>query len=238
MFTYKGVNIFYERYGTGDQPVLLLHGWGGNGKIMSNLRRILVSHGKTVIVPDLMGFGQSGLPQIDMDLSDYVYSIVGLLAFLGIDKCDVIGHSFGGRIAILLAEKGYVNRLTLISAAGMKPRFSLKKRLKILAYKRAKRKGLDVSSFGSQDYRALPKEMRPIFVRIVNEHLEKRLKNVKCPTLIMWGDRDEQTPIYMAKRLRRGIKNSAIVTLHGGHFAYAEDDFRARKVLEAFLCNN
>jgi len=238
MFTYKGVNIFYERYGTGDEPVLLLHGWGGNGKIMSNLRRILVREGKTVIVPDLMGFGKSELPQPDMDLSDYVYSVIGLLSSLGIAKCDVIGHSFGGRIAIILAEMGFVNRLTLISSAGMKPRFSLKKWLRIRAYKRAKRKGKDVKKFGSQDYKALPEVMRPIFVRIVNEHLEKSLKHISCPTLIMWGDRDDQTPMYMAKRLRRGIKNSAIVTLHGGHFAYAEDDFKARRVLEAFLCQD
>ena len=237
MFTYKGVDIFYERSGTGDKPVLLLHGWGGNGKTMYNLYRHLIAIGKTVILPDLMGFGKSMHPTGDMDVYDYAYSMIQLLSSLGYDSCDVVGHSFGGRIGLIMASKGVVNNLVLISSAGIKPKFSLIKKIRVLRYKRAKRKGKDLSSFGSSDYKSLDENMKIILVRVVNQHLDYLLPEIKCPTLIMWGDKDKHTPLYMAKKLLKGIKGSGLVMLSGGHFAFVEDKFKTQRVLEAFLCN-
>ena len=49
MFTYKEVDIFYERSETGDKPVLLLHGWGLNGKAMSGLNRFLCAQGNVLL---------------------------------------------------------------------------------------------------------------------------------------------------------------------------------------------
>ena len=237
MFTYKEVDIFYERSGTGDKPVLLLHGWGGNGKTMYNLYRHLVASGRKVILPDLMGFGNSKHPLSDMDVYDYAYSMIDLVAKEGHDKCDVVGHSFGGRIGLIMASMNVVEKLVLISSAGLKPRFSLSKKIQIARYKRAKRKGKDVSKFGSSDYRALDENMRKILVRVVNQHLDYLLPEIKCPTLIMWGDKDKQTPYYMAKKLLKKIKGSGVVRLSGGHFAYVEDSFKAQRALEAFLCS-
>lgn len=75
MFTYKEVDIFYERSETGDKPVLLLHGWGLSGKAMSGLNRFLCAQGKRVIVPDLPGFGKSMPPPETADVYFYANAI-------------------------------------------------------------------------------------------------------------------------------------------------------------------
>lgn len=236
MFTYKGVNIFYERSETGGKPVLLLHGWGGSGKTMLSLYNFLKNINKDIILPDLPGFGRSTQPNDDVGIYDYADMIEALLHSLSIEKADVVAHSFGGRIALILASRGLVDKLILIDSAGMKPRWSFRKWLRIKRYKSAKKRGLNLEGYGSADYRALDQTMRKVFVRVVNEHLDGLLPKIKCHTLILWGEDDSETPIYMAKRLKKGIEGSEIIYLHGGHFAYIEDRFRTEKITEAFLC--
>lgn len=68
MFAYKGVDIFYERSETGGKPVLLLHGWGLSEKAMNTLARFLTARGKSVIAPDLPGFGKSFIPPESADI--------------------------------------------------------------------------------------------------------------------------------------------------------------------------
>ncbi len=236
MFTYKGVNVFYERSETGDKPVLLLHGWGGSGKTMLSLYNFLKNAGRDTVLPDLPGFGKSTPPDEDADIYYYADVIEALLDSLNIKKTDVAAHSFGGRIALILASRGFVDKLILMDSAGMKPRWNFNKWLKIQGYKLAKRKGKNLDKYGSADYIGLDKSMRKVFVRIVNEHLDFLLPTIGCRTLILWGKEDTETPIYMAKRLKKGIKGSEIIYLRGGHFAYIEDRFRTEKITEAFLC--
>lgn len=149
---------------------------------------------------------------------------LGFFAATGIEKPDVIAHSFGGRVAIILASENAVNRLLLVDAAGMKPRRGIFKRLKILSYKLRKRMGLNVERCGSADYRALSGVMRETFVRVVNEHLDKLLPLVSRPTLLVWGERDNDTPLYMAKRMNRKLPDSALIVIkNSGHFSFLDD---------------
>ena len=77
--------------------------------------------------------------------------------------------------------------------------------------------------------------MRSVFVRVVNTHLDKTLDSVSQPTLIVWGKSDKETPLYMAKRFRRKIRDSALILLGGGHFAYAYRSEKFHAVLRAFV---
>ena len=65
--------------------------------------------------------------------------------------------------------------------------------------------------------------MRQVFVNVVNEDLTELAKNVSKPTLLLWGRKDKETPSYMARKLRRNIKNSRLVYLNGGHFSFLDD---------------
>ena len=75
MFAYKGVDIFYERSETGGKPVLLLHGWGLSAKAMNTLARFLTARGKSVIAPDLPGFGKSLSPPENADIYFYADAV-------------------------------------------------------------------------------------------------------------------------------------------------------------------
>lgn len=236
MFAYKEVGIFYERSETGSAPVLLLHGWGLNGKAMVGLDRFLSARGKRVIAPDLPGFGKSFAPPEDADVYFYADAVEALMREEDCVGCDVIAHSFGARIAIILASRGLIGRLMIVDGAGIRPKRTLKTRLKTRIYKIKKSLGLNVEKYGSADYRALDEHMKKVFVRIVCEDLSGLLTHIKNETLILWGKNDRETPLYMAKKMKEKIAGSEIVWLDGGHFAYLEDSFTFLRITEAFLC--
>ena len=77
--------------------------------------------------------------------------------------------------------------------------------------------------------------MKSTFVNVVNTHLNKIVKNIVQDTLIIWGDKDKDTPLYMAHKLNRRIKNSSLIVLHGSHYAYAENSYSFFRILKAYL---
>lgn len=233
-FSYNGVSIFYKRHIGVGTSIILMHGWGGSNVSFSGAYEYLCSLNRDVIALDFPGFGSSDMPTVEWGIEDYALVVNELITALKLRKVVLVGHSFGGRVALCLSDKEFVERLVLVDSAGLKPIKSVRKSFNEWRYKRAKRLGRDVSEFGSVDYLALPQIMRHVFVRIVNTHLDDRLKNVTCPTLIVWGRRDKETPLYMAMRFKRKIKDSTLVLLDGGHFAYAEQSLKFNLILAEF----
>ena len=89
---------------------------------------------------------------------------------------------------------------------------------------------------GSEDYRALSDSMKGTFVRVVNLDLAPRLKEIKNETLIIWGENDTDTPMYMAERMEKEIKNSGLAVLPGaGHFSYIDQYPRFCAILKALM---
>lgn len=174
------------------------------------------------ILVDFYGFGQSPIDRV-LTLQDYCLGVMELLDYLGIKQALFVGHSFGGRVGIEIASKtSYAQALMLIDSAGMKPRFSLSKYIKVKAYKIRKRLGLDTNQCGSGDYRRLDPIMKATFVNIVNYHQDNLLHTINCPTAIVWGKKDRETPLYMARRLHDKIAHSQLILLDGGHWSYIE----------------
>ncbi|MBR2967903.1 MAG: alpha/beta hydrolase [Clostridia bacterium] len=233
-FSYNGVSVFYKRHLGLGTPIILLHGWGGSNVSFFGAYEYLCSLNRDVIAVDFPGFGSSDLPPVEWGIDDYALCISELIFSLRIRKATIVGHSFGGRVALCLGHREFVERIVLVDSAGLKPRKSIAKEFKIWRYKQAKKAGRDVSEFGSVDYLALPQVMKHVFVRIVNTHLDETMERIACPTLIVWGKRDKETPLYMARRLKRGIKDSTLVLLNGGHYAYAEDNIRFNLILAEF----
>lgn len=234
----EGICINYERnFGFGP-IVLLLHGWGVDGTIFKGIYDYLSSIGMNTVVIDFPGFGKSGAPNEGWGIYDYADIIHKFIMELSLDEVILVGHSFGGRIALILASDRheYIKKIVLISSAGLKPKFSLKKKIKVLKYKYAKKHGKDVSSYGSDDYKNLTPQMQKIFVRIVNTFLNDRLKNIICPTLIIWGEHDTQTPLYMARKLNLSIEKSILEIFEGcGHFCFLEQPEKCNIILDGFI---
>ena len=210
--------------------VVFLHGWGGDLRSVKGAFDMVSSWGISCV--------NIAFPKIvpqDWGIYDYAAFVGSLLKKLDIVNPILVGHSFGGRVAIILAAQGIVKKLVLVDSAGLKPKFSLVKKLKIAAYKRRVKRGKPLDGSGSIDYNSLAPCMRPVFVRIVNTHLDALLPYIRCDTLIFWGKRDRDTPLYMAKRLHRGIQGSTLVTVAGGHYAYIDANYKFLNLLKSFL---
>ena len=90
--------------------------------------------------------------------------------------------------------------------------------------------------FGSEDYRSISGVLRDSFVRIVNEDLSGILKEVKVPCLLIWGDKDDATPLWMGKLMEKEMKDAGLVIFENeGHYAYWNQIQRFNKIVDVFL---
>ena len=233
----NGVRIHYNRSIGNGPTILLLHGWGVNSTIWERVFKYFSQIGRDVISIDFPGFGESDRPDSNWGIYDYADIVNDFITELSLNKVILVGHSFGGRVSIILSsEYNYVEKLVLVSSAGLKPRYNLRKKIAIIKYKINKHFGNDVSQYGSEDYKALDPEMKNVFIKVVNTFLDKKLKAIKCPCLILWGSDDNQTPLYMAKKLNNRIQNSILKIFDKcGHFCFLENPEKFNIILDSFL---
>lgn len=171
-----------------------------------------------------------------MSLLDYCEKVEELITKLDLNKITVVAHSFGGRVAMLLATRcEKIAALVLVDSAGLKPKKTIKYYQRKLDYKFKKAFHMDLSNCGSDDYKKLSPIMKQTFSNIVNTHLDYLLPKIRVATLIINGSKDKETPPYMAKRLNKGIANSGLVFLDGGHFCYIDKLYDFTKILASFL---
>jgi pimeloyl-ACP methyl ester carboxylesterase len=198
-----------------------LHGWGGSIDSFKGAFDVFSKKYRCSVL-DFYGFGDSVLPNV-LTLEDYANGVEEIIDYYQMTNVILVGHSFGGRVAILLASRcDKIKSIVLVDSAGLRPKFSIKRSARKLTYNLKKRLKMDTSKCGSADYRALSGDMRTTFKNIVNFYLDDYLKDIKCDTLIIWGKKDKDTPPYMAKRLKRGIYNSGLIFLEGGHYSYLD----------------
>lgn len=231
-------------FGEKSKPaVVFLHGWGGGFSSFLFFAKELSKNYFCVVIDANVIF-ESGKV---VCVHDYAKALVDCVNELGLEKFSLIGHSFGGRVIAKAFENlsGRVEKIVLVDVAGLKPRRTLKYRFKKLRFKFAKFlvklkliKSEKLLKFGSADYVKLDPTKRLIFKNIVNEDLTICYKKITCPTLIFWGKNDKETPFYMAKKLKKLIKNSAIISTNGGHFSYLDYPNMFLLTCESFLKHN
>ena len=170
-------------------------------------------------------------------MEDYAKGVVDLINAYRMTKVTVVGHSFGGRVALRLAAKyGYLlDGVVICDGAGLRPRRGIRYYCKIFRHKLLKKLHIPHKA-GSSDYRALSGAMKQTFINVVNEDQTAELEKITLPVLLFWGDKDKDTPIYMAKRMHRRIEGSGLVVIKGaGHYAYIEAHGIFLSVLNQFL---
>jgi pimeloyl-ACP methyl ester carboxylesterase len=208
-------------------PLLVwAHGWGHTHRNMIPLAEAAPRAARSILL-DLPGFGASPPPPGPWGTEDYADAVADWLAKLPAERRVWIGHSFGCRVGLQLAARhpGLVHGLLLIAAAGLPRTRSLPERVRLSARRWAFRLARRLTQegpqrdrlrarFGSADYaRAGP--MRPIMVKAVNEDLTEIARAVRVPTVLVYGDRDSETPPEIGARLNRLIPQSRLIVLRG-----------------------
>lgn len=246
----NGLTMRYDCLGEGPQPVIVMHGWGCRASTVQVLADAAASEHTTVYNLDLPGFGASQEPPADWGVYDYARHIEAFADALGIVRPVLIGHSYGGRIAIVYASERPVDKLILVDSAGIKPRRSLKYYFKVYTFKAAKRllplvlgrsRASAVidrmrGSAGSADYRAASPVMRRVMSRSVNQDLRGLLPSIKAPALLIWGENDTATPLRDAKIMEREIADAGLVVYPGcGHYSFLDRPAQTAAVIKSFL---
>jgi pimeloyl-ACP methyl ester carboxylesterase len=203
-----------------------------------------------VVTLDLPGFGKSDIPKEPWDSYDYAECINKFIEKMNLNEIILFGHSHGGRVAIILASKyNFVKKLILIDSAGIIPKRKAKYYIKVYWFKMLKKTYLSVpvrnkqekldkfyKKFGSRDYRDAEGVMRQTMVKVINDNLLRLLSDIKAPTLLIWGEKDEDTPIYMGEMMEKEIPDSGLVILKGaGHYSYIDNYEQFRAIINVFL---
>ena len=234
----RDIDIREQVIGAGS-PVLMLHGWGANGDLLLPLAHELAGLGYRLLLPDLPGFGESDEPALPFSIFDYADFCLAYMDQHEIQRAHVFGHSLGGRIGLILASdySARIGSMVLSNSAGVKARVSRVQRLRLGVYK-AIRSSLEQVGMGdtaaklrhaynrryaSADYLDASPVMRQTLVKIVKQDLLPYARRVAAPTVLVWGDADTETPLWMGELLEGAIPDAALITHPGaGHYAYLE----------------
>ena len=219
--------LFGETIGSGAPRVLALHGWRRD---RSDFRRAL--DGLDALTLDLPGFGASPPPSEAWGAAGYAAALAPVLESFDAPPV-VLGHSFGGRVAVHLAAStpDRVGALVLTGVPLLRPAAAdgaaSAGRKAPLAFRVARslhRRGLFPDErmealrrrHGSADYRAASGVMRDVLVRVVNETYEEQLRAVRCPVELVWGDDDTAAPLDVAERAAAMLGDRATLTVLPG----------------------
>ena len=250
----KGVRVHYEQSGAG-KNVLLLHGWGCSTKHFEPIFQDLAKDYRVTMI-DFPAHGESGRPPEPWGVPEFAACTKDLMEQLGIAPCDIIAHSFGGRVALWLAanEPQLVNRLVLTGCAGIKKPQTEEQKKRSEAYQKKKKtlqglakipllgaaaeKSLKAlqQKYGSADYNALDDEMKKTFVKVISEDLRPLLPKIQASTLLIWGEKDQDTPLWMGQAMEQEIRDAGLVIFENDdHFAYLRQWSRFVTIVRAFL---
>ncbi len=228
--------------------LVILHGWQSSKEKWQIVKEIIEKQSEDrprlirIIVPDLSGFKKETELSKPWNLDNYINWLENFISENSKTSCPepvegfyLLGHSFGGRMAIKFAVKHpeKLKGLILVSSAGIKPKQNILY-LTFLAYaKKFKWFFLKIpvlrnffSFFRNIFYKYILRKtdyleaekfpyLKETFKNIIKEDLTGELSKIKVPTLIIWGDRDKMTPLSDAYLMKEKIKNSRLEIMEG-----------------------
>lgn len=249
--SYPVEKFFYTVSGNPDgQPAILMHGWGCTHTTVAFIERVLTGNGLKVFNVDFPGFGNSPEPGSVWGVEEYTSLIEELCRRENIESPVLVGHSFGGRVAILFASRNRTEKVVLVDAAGVKPSRSFGYYLKVYRFKAYKRlvymllgkekgeKYIEKARLrkGSADYASASPRMRAILSKVVNEDLCNVMPDIKAPTLLIYGENDTATPVRDAKKIESLVAGSGLVVIkNAGHYSFLDAPGQFSAVMDSFM---
>lgn len=235
--------IYYKEFGTGE-PILFLHGWGGSSESFFPLWDELLQYpqfqNKRLIAIDFPGFGESLPPKIPWAVADYARLVIDFLDTMKILSVDLVSHSFGGRVSIVLlhtypkrCERSFFiapagirhekkTRLLEFFAKGFKFFFSLPVLRSLFPFIRK----IGYKIIGGHDYLHVSGVMKETFQKVVKEDLSPFLPDITQPVYVAFGKNDTYVPytdgLYMEKTMKQAQLTIFDDGRHGIHKTHKE----------------
>jgi len=247
----NGLRVNYKVAGEGP-ALLVLHGWGGSSDSWVALQKIISEEGFKVIVPDFPGFGKSVTPPDVWSVGDYMDFILKFLEILQLDNFFLLGHSFGGRVAIKFATRypEKLKSLILCDSAGIRGKPSAKARIiflmavignavfspKIMARFKDSARNVFYAFIRKRDYAKANGVMKETIKKVLGEDLLDDLSKIKTSTLIIWGENDKMVPVKYARVFREKIENAKLEIMPKvGHSPHIERPEKLAEIILKFL---
>ena len=247
--SFAGGRIFGATWGSGAATVLALHGWQRTHRDFDGVfGDPEFTDSRAAIGLDLFGFGATPPPPEPWGADEYARHLLSL--FDGADglaeRVTVVGHSFGGRVAVRLAALApeRIDRLVLTGAPllireGRRATPALSFRVGRFLHRRGlvgdDRMEALRQRHGSPDYRAAQGVMREVFVKELSERAARGaddLAEVACRVDLLWGTEDAEVPVEVAARAQGLLRWSTLVTLPGvGHLTPTEAPGALRRLV-------
>lgn len=228
-----GFNLYYQKVGQGPDLVML-HGWGQDVStwwpILDGLKQDF-----TVWLVDLPGFGRSERGTQALTISKYVGAIEEFIRINKLKKPILVGHSLGGRVGIKLAARHpeLLGKLVLEDSAGLNDKNDRRSLILLPIVKAGKllipnwfnlreRTRRWIYQMLHSDYYEAG-EMKETLQKVVEEDLSAELPKIQTETLVLWGEIDRTTPLWMGRQFYRQITKSRLEIIEGaGHFPHLE----------------
>jgi pimeloyl-ACP methyl ester carboxylesterase len=237
--SFAGGSLFGEAWGAGAPTVLALHGWQRTHRDFApavEAASSLPGGPLGVIGLDLPGFGATPPPPEPWGSADYADHLLPLFSEPGVlaERIVVVGHSFGGRVAVHLAtrvpdriERLVLTGVPLLDRAGRRSRPARAFRMGRWLHRRGllgeDRMEALRQKYGSPDYRAAQGVVRDVFVRVLAEGYGDQMAAIGCPVDLLWGEDDTEVPLEVAVRAQALFPSAGLVTLPGvGHLTPTE----------------
>lgn len=214
--------------------LIILHGWGSNKNLMKKSFGTYLESFRHIYI-DLPGFGNSTC-NLTLTTQDYARIVELLMIYLNASKDIILGHSFGGKVALLLNPQ----MLVLVASAGIYIPKPLKVRVKIALVKVLKLFGFTKlrSLFAAADAQGLSEPMYQTFKNVVNEDFSSEFREYGGKALLYWGKADTATPLSSAKKIKELIKDSELEVYEGDHYFFMQNaEDVSNKIESAFLKN-
>jgi|SRR5665213_29632 len=244
---YGDGNIFGEPYGQGPVRIIWLHGWARRGQDFAASATDLARRGVASVALDLPGFGASPTPDSPGGARRYAELVVPVLKAIGDGPFVLVGHSFGGTVACVVAANHpeLVRSLVLTGAPLLRTPSSRKSPLTYRTLRWLHDRGFVSDErmeaarqkYGSRDYRLATGVMRDVLVASVNESYEDELARLDVPVTLLWGEQDREVPLDVATRASALLAAThTLQSLHGiGHLVPTEAPGELANVVGALV---
>jgi len=237
-FSLHDTSVTHAVAGQG-HPLPLLHGWGASSALVWGLAERMIPLGYRAFAPDLPSFGQTPAPAQPWTVYDYADWVLAYLDFHQLERVYLFGHSFGGRLGLVLGARHpqRILKMALADSAGVLPKTNPLARWRLMAYKGLRDQLIRLGArslaeelrrrynarYASSDFRATTGPLRQTFINVVGEDLLPLAAQVAPSTLLFWGDKDEDTPLWQGQLLEKTIPDAGLIVYEGaGHYSYLE----------------